>query len=181
MMLRFRAPSIILIGALACASACSRSPKETPTSPSETRHQDQSKAFSYILPAGWTTAALPQFNHDIVLLPKSDDKNRSIMITDQTGKGSLSQLKDKYERDLPRSLKDFQLISSEVISLGAREVVKIVHLNSAPGVPVRQVNYIVELGSPRYFFACTVMRDDGDKFDGQFDKFIASVQPSQDR
>jgi hypothetical protein len=155
-------------------SGCTRNPAGP--SPGGSRHVDRSKAFSYALPDGWTAQSVPQFAHDLVLLPKTDARNRSIVITDQPPGLSLADLKVKYEADLAKAFKGFQLIRSGIVSLGGRDVAKIVHHNTAPGVPVRQLNYIVELGPGRYFFACTVMQDDGERFDAPFDELIASLR-----
>jgi hypothetical protein len=145
------------------------------------RRQDKSKAFSYILPDGWSVKASDQFEHDVIMLPSDDGFNRNIVINDQPGSSSLEILKRKYERDLARALKDFRLISSELIELGGtRQAVRIVHTNTMPGVPVRQVNYIIYVAGKRYFIACTTPKDDGEKHDEAFEAFVTSMSKSEE-
>lgn len=54
-------------------------------------------------------------------------------------------------------------------------MVRIIHTNTTPGVPVRQVNYIVQAGGQRYFVACTAMKDDGNKHDAEFEAFVKNI------
>jgi DcrB len=141
------------------------------------RRSDRSKAFDYILPEGWKATTPERSKHDLILLPKGDGFNRNIVINDQPGKSSLEVLKRKYERDLARVLKDFQLVSSELVELeGHGQAVRITHTNSMPGVPVRQVTYIIEIAGQRYFICCTVPKDDGEKHDKTFEAFVISMK-----
>jgi hypothetical protein len=141
-----------------------------------TRTVDKSRAFAYVLPVGWATLAAPNYPYDVILLPAGGGFNRNIIITDQPGTASLPELQRKYERDLARALQDFALVSSAVVELPAqREVLRIVQTNTAPGVPIRQINYVVAVGDKRYFLACTVLQEDGDKFDQEFDAFVRTL------
>ncbi len=149
---------------------------KTDSDPPGERRLDKSGAFSYFLPDGWKVITPERFKHDLILLPREDGFNRNIVINDQKGASTLEVLKQKYERDLARALKDFRLIRSELVELeGKGRVVRIVHTNSMPGVPVRQVNYIIEIDSKRYFVACTVPQDDGEKHDEEFEAFVISM------
>jgi hypothetical protein len=58
---------------------------------------------------------------------------------------------------------------------GERHAVRIVHTNTMPGVPVRQVNYIIEVADKRYFIACTTLEDDGEKHDKALEAFVNSM------
>ncbi len=121
---------------------------------------------------------MPQFDHDVLFLPQIDDKNRTVIITDQKGPGPLENITRKYERDLPKALNNFKLVSSEIIRLANdRKAARIVHTNSQPGVPVRQVNYIVDLGGKYYFIAFTCMESDGAVFDQVVESFVTTITP----
>jgi hypothetical protein len=110
------------------------------------------------------------------VLPADDGKSRNLVINDQPGASPLAELKRKYERDLPKAQKDFQQISSELVELqGKRQAIRIIHANTTPGVPVRQINYVVEVGLRRYFVACTVLKEDGDQYDKVFEAFVSSM------
>ncbi len=141
---------------------------------------DRSEAFSYVAPQGWKAVTPESFKHDVLLTSGPDGFNRNILVNDQPGASPLEELKQKYERDLARVLKDFQLIRSEVIELkGLGQAVRIIHENTMPGVPVRQVNYIVEIAGKRYFIACTALKDDGAKYDGDFEAFVLSMKRAE--
>jgi DcrB len=145
------------------------------------RRLDRSRAFDYVLPEGWKATAPDQFKHDLILLPPDGGFNRNIVINDQPGKDTLEVLKRKYERDLARVLKNFQLVSSELVELeGHGQAVKIIHTNAMPGVPVRQVNYIIEIDGKRYFICCTVPKDDGGKHDKAFEAFVTSMKKPEE-
>src|SRR5262245_241492 len=123
------------------------------------RRLDRSKEFAYTLPDGWNVVPALKGAHDVVMRPADDGKSRNILISDQPGASPLAELKQKYERDLPKGLKDFQQISSELVELqGKRQAIRIIHTNTTPGIPVRQINYVVEVGGKRYFVACTVLK-----------------------
>src|SRR5262245_35380582 len=77
------------------------------------RRLDRSKEFAYDVPDGWKVVPALKGAHDVLVLPAADGKNRNILINDQPGKSPLAELKQKYERELPKALKDFQLLSSE--------------------------------------------------------------------
>ncbi|MBN1857748.1 hypothetical protein JW848_00920 [Candidatus Bipolaricaulota bacterium] len=139
------------------------------------RHTDKSKEFAYSLPAGWTIMSDSRFPHDVILIAGTDGKRRNVVISPQPGPSTLEELKEKYERDLPKALRDFVLVESRLIEVNGRPVLRIIHTNSTPGVPVRQVNYIREVGGKRYFIACTVMQGDGDAYDGRFETFVQSI------
>jgi hypothetical protein len=142
----------------------------------EERRVDKSKLFSYVLPAGWKLFPKQPAKYDIILLPSDDGFNRNIFVNDQPGPDKLPVLKQKYERDLPKAFKGFELVSSELFELpDKRQVLRIIHTNTAPGIPVRQVNYIVEVGARRFFLAFTVLKKDGDKFDKDFADFVSSL------
>jgi hypothetical protein len=159
-------PIIMLLFANAMAGAASAGEQRL----------DKSKDFAYTLPDGWKVVDAARGKHDTVVLQADDGKNRNIVINDQPGKSSLAELKRKYERDLPKALKNFQLIASELIELdGKREAIRIVHTNTTPGVPVRQVNYVLDVGGKRYFIACTALKEDGDKYDEVFTAFVSSM------
>lgn len=137
---------------------------------------DRSNEFAYTLPDDWKVVPALKSAHDVILLPTDDGKNRNIVINDQPGTSPLAELKQKYERDLPKALNDFHLISSELVELkGKRQAIRIIHTNTMPGVPVRQINYILGVGGKRYFVACTVLREDGDKYDQAFEAFVSSM------
>jgi hypothetical protein len=140
---------------------------------------DRSKAFIYILPTSWRAEnrGLP---HDVIMLPGADGARRNIVITEQVGDSSLEDLKVRYERDLPKALKDFKLESSEWVPAAAGKLVRIIHTNTTPGVAVRQVNYLVPVGDKRYFVAATVLEDDKDTYDKQFQEFVESMAPPDD-
>jgi hypothetical protein len=128
---------------------------------------DRSKEFAYTLPDEWKVVLVPNVTHDVLLLPTDDGKNRNIVINDQPGTNSLAELKQKYERDLP---------SSELVEFkDKRQAIRIIHTNTTPGVPVRQINYVLEAGGKRYFVACTVLKEDGDKYDQAFEDFASSI------
>ena len=140
------------------------------------RRLDRSKEFAYTLPDGWKVDPTLRGAHDVIVLLTGDGKSRNIVINDQPGTSPLAELKGKYERDLPKALKDFQQISSELVELpGKRQAIRIIHTNTTPGVPVRQVNYVVELGGRRYFVASTVLKEDGDQYDKVFEAFVSSM------
>ena len=140
------------------------------------RRLDKSKEFAYTLPDGWNVVPTLNRAHDVIALPAADGKSRSIVINDQPGTSPLAELKLKYERDLPKALKDFQQISSELVELqGKRQAIRIIHTNTTPGVPVRQINYVVEVGGRRYFVACTVFTEDRDQYDKVFEAFVSSM------
>lgn len=145
------------------------------------RRLDKSKEFAYTLPEGWKVVPALKAAHDVILLPADDGKNRNVVINDQPGKSSLAHLKQKYERDLPNALKEFQFIRSDLVELkDKRQAVLIIHTNTAPGVPIRQINYVLEVGARRYFVACTVLKEDGDKYDELFEAFVNSlVEPDK--
>lgn len=137
---------------------------------------DKSHSFMYSLPEGWKVLPASGSPHDVIVLPADDGRNRNIVINDQPGTSALRELKQKYERDLPRALKEFELIRSELIELPEkRQAIRIVHTNTAPGVPVRQINYILNVGGKRYFVACTVLKEDGDKYDQECDTFVSTM------
>ena len=142
------------------------------------RRVDRSGDFSYELPGGWKILDPSRLPHDALLLPEREDGfKRNIVITDQKGDSSLEALKQMYERDLARLLKDFELVSSELVELpGKGQAVKIVHTNSMPGIPVRQVNYVIELGGKRYYIAGTTLKGDGARYDSQIEAFVISIQ-----
>ena len=141
---------------------------------------DRSKEFAYTLPDHWEVITVPKDAHDLILLPRDDGKNRNIVINDQSGTSSLADLRQKYERDLPKALKDFQLINSKLVEFkGNRQAIRIVHTNTTPGVPVRQINYVLEVGGKRYFVACTVLKEDGDKYDQAFEAFVSSIHTNK--
>jgi len=137
---------------------------------------DRSKEFAYTLPDGWNVVPTLTGAHDVIALPADDGKNRNIVINNQPGTSPLAELKLKYERDLPKALKDFQQISSELVELqGKRQAIRIIHTNTTPGVPVRQINYVVEVGGRRYFIVCTVLKEDGDQYSKVFEAFVSSM------
>jgi hypothetical protein len=137
---------------------------------------DRSKEFAYTLPDGWNVVPTLRGAHDVIVLPADDGKSRNIVINDQPGASPLAELKRKYERDLPKALKDFEQISSELVELqGQRPAIRIIHTNTTPGVPVRQINFVVEVGTRRYFVACTVLKEDGDQYDKVFEAFVSSI------
>ncbi len=190
-MLRFEWPSVLVL--LVCVAGCADGSAPRRGSASKTdhavaagsvaksRHLDKSKEFVYALPEGWKSETGSSERHDIVVLPQEDGANRNILIRDQPGSSSFDVLKQKYERDLPKGLKDFQLVASELTtSKNGKELIKIVHTNTAPGIEVRQVNYIVQLGPRRYFIACTVMPFDKNKYDDAFDAFVDSMDVAKD-
>ena len=145
------------------------------------RRLDRSKEFAYTLPDGWNVVPTLRGAHDVIVLPADDGKSRNIVINDQPGTSPLAELKRKYERDLPKALKDFQQISRELVELqGKRQTIRIIHTNTTPGVPVRQINYVVEVGGRRYLVACTVLMEDGDHYDKVFEAFVSSmVEPGK--
>ena len=123
---------------------------------------------------------MPQFDHDVLFLPQIDDKNRTVIVTDQPGPGPVEDIAKKYERDLPKSLKDCEIISSEIVTLANdRNVAKLVHTNSQPGVPVRQINYIIGINDRYFFVAYTGMEADGVVFDELVEKFVATIGPCE--
>lgn len=137
---------------------------------------DKSKGFAYTLPERATVVSVGKNQHDLIALASDDGRNRSIVITDQPGTSTFPKLQKIYERDLAKALKDFELISSELVELrNKRKAIKIVHTNTMPGIPIRQINYILEVGAKRYFVACTVMKSDGDKYDQAFEAFVTSI------
>lgn len=141
------------------------------------RRLDKSGEFSYELPKDWRV--LPgRFRHDLVMLPAQEDGfNRNIVITDQAGEKPLEVLKQMYEKDLARLLKEFALVSSEIVELpGKGQAVRLVHTNTMPGLPVRQLNYIIELDGKRYYIACTTPKGDGAKHDKQVEAFVISIE-----
>lgn len=143
----------------------------------EERRVDKSRLYSYVLPAGWKLFPEQPVKYDILLITPDDGFKRNVFVNDQPGPDKLSVLKQKYERDLPKAFKGFELISSELVELAdKRQVLRIIHANTAPGVPVRQVNYIVEVGARRFFLALTVLKKDGDKFDKPFEDFVISMK-----
>jgi hypothetical protein len=144
------------------------------------RKIDKSGEFSYVLPEGWKTIAAAKVAHDLVLLPAEDGLNRNVVINDHKGDGSLKALKQQYERDFPKALKEFQLVRSEMLLLkGKGQALRLIHTNTAPGVPVRQVNYVVDLGGKRYFVALTVAKDDGDQYDEALRAFVTSMTQAE--
>jgi hypothetical protein len=137
---------------------------------------DKSKAFVYVLSEGWRVQPMDGSPHDAILIPSEDGKRRNIVISDQPGNSPLRELKAKYERDLPSTLREHALIDSGIQKWeDGREVVRIAHTNTTPGVPVRQVNYIITVGERRYFVVCTTMKDDGEKYDKEFDRFVRTI------
>jgi hypothetical protein len=139
------------------------------------RRLDRSKEFAYTLPDGWNVVPALR-EHDVIVLPADDGKTRNIVINDQPGTSPLAELKGKYERDLPKALKDFQQISSELVELqDKRQAIRIIHTNTTPGVPVRQINYVVEVGGRRYMVVCTVLKEDGDQYSKMFEVFVNSM------
>jgi hypothetical protein len=144
--------------------------------PAGERRIDQSEGFAYVLPEGWKRLETPQFKHDVILLPVVDGRNRNIIINDQPGNGRLQELKESYERDLAKQLKGFTLVSSQIVDLrDGEQALRLIDTNTAPGVPVRQVNYIVTIGVHRYFVTCTAMKSDEDKYDRAFEDFVKSM------
>lgn len=138
--------------------------------------KDKSGAFFYTLPEEWETRDIPQFNHDVLFLPRIDDTNRTVIVTDQEGPGPIEVIAKKYERDLPKALKNFKLVSSEIVALKSdSKVAKIVHTNSQPGLPIRQINYIIDLDGKYYFIAYTCLAADGEKFDEMVEAFVTSM------
>lgn len=136
---------------------------------------DRSKEFTYVLPDGWKTIPELKTKHDVFLIPADDGKQRNLVVNDQPGKSPLPALKAKYEVDLAKALKDFKLVSSDLVKWDDREAIRIIHTNSAPGIPVRQVNYIVEIGAKRYFVAATTLAEDDDKYDAAVEEFAKSI------
>jgi hypothetical protein len=144
------------------------------------RHIDGSKELAYALPKGWKTIRAPRFAHDIILLPGESGINRNIIINEQPGDDELAELKDKYEQAMSKKLKNFQLIESELIELkNERRAVRIIHTNTNPGVPIRQINYILKVGDKHYFVACTVLKEDADRYDAAFENFVNSMTKPQ--
>lgn len=138
---------------------------------------DKSKEFQFSIPETWSVGDVERFRHSVLLLPRRDAFNRNVLITDQPGASSLDQLKTLYERDLPKAFKDFKLIESKVVTLpNQAKAVKIIHTNRNPGVEVRQVNYIIELGQKRYFVICTALETDGSQFDEVFESVVDSIR-----
>jgi hypothetical protein len=148
---------------------------EAATSPGQ-RRLDKSKEFAYTLPQGWNAYSLPKARHDLIVLFSDDGFNRNILTVDQSGTDPFPELKRKYERDLAKGLKGFKLISSDIVELtGKRKAIRIIDTNTSPGKPIRQVNYILEIGGKRYFVTCTVLEKDGDKYDKTFAAFVNSM------
>lgn len=141
------------------------------------RRRDKSGDFSYKLPPGCQVIGLPQVPHDVVLLPGEDSFKRNIIIVDQSRAGSLAELKAKYDRDLPKALRDFEPVASELVALGDhREVARIVHTNTNPGVPVRQRVYILDIGAKRFLVTGTLPAGDDDEHDQQIDELVSSIR-----
>jgi len=139
---------------------------------------DKSGEYAFVLPKDWRNRDLPKFNHDVIFLPKIDDKNRTVIISDQKGPGPVKDILAKYERALPKAFKDFKLESSGMVKLpNGKTVAKLAHTNTTPGVAVRQLNYIIELADKYYYIAFTCMESDGVVFDETVDSFVASIVP----
>ena len=137
---------------------------------------DQTKAYAYGLPEGWTSGAVNGLDHD-VLRAGTADNARNIVVSDQPGSAPFDELRQKYERDLSRALKGFKLIRSGLIDLGGgRMAVRIVQTNTIPGHTVRQVDTILEVAGRRYFVACTARESEGEAHDKEFDQFIKSMR-----
>jgi len=142
----------------------------------EDRQLDSTGQYSYAVPEGWKAIARPKGFHDVLVLPATDGKNRNIIVTNQPGTSDLEKLKGAYERDLATALKDFELIKSDIVELkDKRRAMRLVNTNAAPGIAVRQVDYVVEVGKRRYFVACTVLKEDADAYDAVFESFVNSI------
>ncbi len=138
---------------------------------------DKSGAFEYRLPEGWKVFPNTTTPHDRLLLPGEDGLNRNLTINNQGGTSDFPALKAKYERDLAAGLKDFKLVASEIVQLkNVGKAIRIVHTNTHPGIPVRQINYIIELRDRRYFIACALPEADGDKFDAAVAAFVDTLR-----
>lgn len=141
------------------------------------RRRDKSGDFSYELPKDSRALAVTAVPHDIVMLPEVGGLKRNVFISDQAPGSSLEELKTKYEEAFPKAFRNFKLLESELVKLPSGEpAVRLVHTNTNPGIPVRQVNYLVDVGAKRYFVVGTVPIGDGDKFDAQFEAFVTSMQ-----
>jgi hypothetical protein len=150
---------------------------KSPSAPPKPR-TDRSKEFTYVLPEGWQVLHLDSSPHDILVLPSSDGAKRNIKITDEAWMVPLEKVKEKYDQDLPKMLKDFKPIESAVVELpGKRQALKMIYINSNPGVPVRQITYITTIGDKRHQISATAMEADGDKLDKLVENFVAGIAP----
>jgi hypothetical protein len=161
---------LLFVGSILLASAMAL------TARAEQRELDSTGQYSYAIPDGWKAITRPKAFHDVLVLPAADGKNRNIIVTNQPGASDLEKLKAAYERDLAKAMKDFELIKSEIVELkDKRRAMRLVNINTTPGVAVRQVNYVVEVGKKRYFVACTVLKEDADTYDAAFEEFVNSM------
>jgi hypothetical protein len=130
----------------------------------------------YLLPRDWLQTQDLKLTYNEITLPGEKGRRPNIVIRDQHGTSTLSELKTKYERDLPNALQNYKLESSElVVAEDCKEMVKIIHTNMERGVAVRQVNYIIQIGNKRLFVAFTAGTADGNHHDEQFDHFVRSI------
>jgi hypothetical protein len=143
------------------------------------RREDKSREFTYAVPDDWKVVNVQNAPHDVLVLRVGDGRNRNIVINNQTGSSPLTALKQEYERDLPKRHRDFQLISSDLIELSEkRQAIRIVHVNTTLSVPLRQLNYILEVGGRRYVVVCTAVKEDDAKYDKIFETFVNSIAAS---
>ncbi len=137
---------------------------------------DNTGQYQYVVPQGWRVIVPPRGAHDVLVLPAADGKNRNIIVTNQPGTTDLKELARRYERDLAVALKNFKLVSNEIVQLrDKRPAMRLINTNTMPGIAVRQVDYVVEAGKNRYFVSCTVLEEDGEKYDAVFEEFVTSI------
>ena len=129
----------------------------------------------FTLPDRWEKTASP-VGGNAFLYTDSSGKRYSLMINKQPNAKGLANLKEVYERDFAKALKDFKLVGSEISKVNARDVLLIQHTNTMPGAPIRQFFYIVDLGDPSVFFTFSEMEGVGNALHAEYAAVMASLK-----
>lgn len=139
---------------------------------------DKTGTFSFDPPEGWQVIDHQFLPHSLLRYNPGDGYIRNINITDEPDESPLPELQKKYEHSLQTHLRAFKLVSSEIKKLKvAGECILIVHENTSPGIPVRQLNYIITLqDGKRLTVVCTVRKEYTDKYDKLLNEFVNSIK-----
>lgn len=143
------------------------------------RYIEERGGFDYEMPRGWTQRRLTGYSYALLEQIGATGKiRRNITFTDQSANVSLEELKEAYKRQFAAQLPGFKLLQErEFKSINNLNVLALVHENTLPGVPIRQMTYVLDTGKGvQFVVSCTVLKVDGDAFDKTFDDLINSFR-----
>ena len=142
-------------------------------------HREHAGSFQYIEPNGWMRVPPRKQKYSFLLEKASQGKpvNRNVQFED-IGQGENTRvLAAQYLERFRKALPDFHLLQeSHYVNRAGHGVSKIVHVNSLPGRPVRQINYFIGDNRARLLITCTVLASDGGRYDDVFRFLIDSIR-----